>query len=75
MFIPFLLCSHLRAPVDVIASATSTGIKAFKIENIFGTIRVGLKADIISVEGDPEKDISELRKVKFCMKDGKIIFN
>lgn len=61
-------------PLDVIASATSIAAKAFKMENIFGTLRAGLKADIISVEGDPGKDIHELRKLKFCMRSGKIIF-
>ena len=45
------------------------------MENVFGGLRVGPKADIISVEGNPEKEISALRKVKFCMKDGEIVFN
>ena len=63
------------SPLDVIASATGNSAKAFKMENVFGGLRVGLKADIISVEGNPEKEISALRKVKFCMKDGKIVFN
>lgn len=63
------------SPLEVIASATSIVAKAFKMENLFGAIKVGLKADIIAVEGNPEKNISEFRNLKFCMKDGKIIFN
>lgn len=61
------------SPLEVISSATGTAAKAYKMENLLGTIKVGLKADIISVDGNPEKDISELRKIMFCMKDGKII--
>ena len=63
------------SPLNVIASATNTAAKAYKMDNVFGAIKVGLKADIISVEGNPEKDISDLRKIMFCMKEGKIIFN
>jgi imidazolonepropionase-like amidohydrolase len=61
------------SPLEVIASATGTAAEAYNMGNVFGTIKVGLKADIISVDGNPEKDISDLRKIWFCMKDGKII--
>ena len=37
-----------------------------------GEIAPGALADIIAVEGDPTKDVSELMKVKFVMKDGKV---
>ena len=63
------------SPLNVIASATSTAAKAYKMDNVFGTIRGGMKADIISVKGNPEKDISDLRKLTFCMKEGKILVN
>lgn len=61
------------SPLEVIASATGTAAEAYNMGNVFGTIKVGLKADIISVDGNPEKDISDLRKIRFCMKDGKTI--
>jgi len=63
------------SPLEVIASATGTAAEAFKMGSLFGTIKVGLKADLIAVNGCPEKNISDLRNLMFCMKDGKIVIN
>ena len=38
-----------------------------------GTIEAGKFADLIAVEGDPLQDISELERVKFVMKGGRVI--
>jgi imidazolonepropionase-like amidohydrolase len=35
-------------------------------------IAPGAYADIIAVQGDPLKDITELERVRFVMKDGKV---
>ena len=40
-----------------------------------GSIDKGKYADLIAVSGDPLADITELQRVKFVMKGGKIIRN
>jgi imidazolonepropionase-like amidohydrolase len=41
----------------------------------FGAIETGKFADIIAVDGDPLRDISELERVKFVMKGGEVYRN
>ena len=57
-------------PLDILKSATSINARALHVETEVGLIRAGMKADLMAVKGDPSKNISELRKVSFVMKDG-----
>ncbi len=56
--------------MDALKACTSVNAKAFHLEKQVGFIKEGLKADITIVNGDPSKNISDLRKVKLVMKDG-----
>jgi imidazolonepropionase-like amidohydrolase len=67
-----LLVDYGMKPVDVLRSATSIDAKVFHMEDRIGTVKAGLFADLIAVEGDPTRDISALRKVKFVMKGGTV---
>jgi imidazolonepropionase-like amidohydrolase len=58
--------------LDVLKAATSVNAKAFHLEDEVGSIKEGLKADLLIVTGDPSKVISDLRNVKLVMKDGVI---
>jgi imidazolonepropionase-like amidohydrolase len=62
-------------PMQAIQAGTKVNAELLRKEKEIGTIEVGKLADIIAVKGDPLKDISELQRVKFVMKDGVIIKN
>jgi imidazolonepropionase-like amidohydrolase len=57
---------------DGIRVATSGNAKLFHLEDRLGSVKQGLLADLIAVEGDPTRDIKALRRVKMVMKDGKV---
>lgn len=56
----------------VLRSATSVNADVFGIADQVGRIKENLKADILVVQGDPTKNLSDLRKVQLVMKNGVI---
>lgn len=60
-------------PTEALKSATSVNADAFHVNNEVGRIRKGLLADILMVDGNPFQQISDIRKVKLVMKNGKLI--
>ena len=64
-----------QSPMDAITSATSLTAESMHLGNEIGSLAPGLQADIIAVPGDPTKDITALRNVKFVMKGGKVYKN
>ncbi len=53
-------------------SATSVAAKVLHMENQIGAVKAGLYADVVAFDGDPTKDLSALRRVKFVMKNGTV---
>ena len=53
-------------------SATSVAAKVLHMESQIGAIKAGLYADVAAFDGDPTKDLSALRRVKFVMKNGTV---
>ncbi|HTP12192.1 MAG TPA: amidohydrolase family protein [Bacteroidota bacterium] len=57
---------------QALLAATSVNAKIVRMENRVGRIKPNLDADLIAVSGDPVRDITTCRTVKFVMKGGKI---
>jgi imidazolonepropionase-like amidohydrolase len=70
-----LMVEYGMKAMDVLKAATSVNARAFHLDNQVGSLKEGLKADLLVVTGDPSKSISDLRKVKFVMKDGVVYKN
>ena len=57
-------------PMEAIKAATVNSADLLGWSDKIGSISIGKLADIVAVDGDPLKDISEMEKVKFVMKGG-----
>lgn len=57
-------------PLEAIKIATYNGAMALGHEKEIGSIEAGKEADLIVVDGDPSRNISDIRKVVWVFKDG-----
>ena len=56
--------------MDAIVAGTSSGAKLLGWEKKLGTLTAGKWADVVAVSGDPSKNIEDIQKVVFVMKNG-----
>jgi imidazolonepropionase-like amidohydrolase len=62
-------------PADVLVSATSLSAESLGLGDRIGTIAVGYAADLVATDGNLLDDITDVRHVRFVMKDGKVYRN
>jgi imidazolonepropionase-like amidohydrolase len=67
-----LLVNYGLTPLQAVTAATSTNARMLHWQDRIGSVRQGLLADLIAVDGDPATDISAVRRVRFVMKDGAV---
>ncbi len=57
-------------PAQALQVATWNGARYAQVSDDRGTIAIGKRADLILVDGDPTRDIADLRKVALVLRDG-----
>ncbi len=70
-----LMVEYGMSAPDVLRTVTSGNARILHLEGRLGFIRTGYLADLVAVEGNPEKNISDLRLVKMVMKGGVKVLN
>jgi imidazolonepropionase-like amidohydrolase len=63
------------SPASAIQSGSIVNAEVMGWQDRVGSIEKGKYADLVAVSGDPLADITELQRVKFVMKGGKVIRN
>jgi imidazolonepropionase-like amidohydrolase len=59
-------------PAQALRSATMTAAELLGMQDKIGSLEPGKLADVVAVHGDPIADVTQLEKVNFVMKGGKI---
>jgi imidazolonepropionase-like amidohydrolase len=57
---------------EVLKIATFNAAKDCNLESIYGQIKVGREADLILIDGNPAKNISDMRRVEWVIKNGRM---
>lgn len=67
-----LLVKAGLTPMQAIQAATIVPARVMKLDRELGTVEAGKLADLIIVDGNPLRSISEIRQVKFVVSKGRL---
>jgi imidazolonepropionase-like amidohydrolase len=73
-FVALVKQGHLT-PARAIQGGTIVNAEALGWQDQVGSLEKGKYADLVAVSGDPLADITELQRVQFVMKGGKVVRN
>lgn len=62
-------------PLQAIVSATRGAAHAMGIDDVRGTLEPGKAADIVLLTADPSADITNTRRIRYVLKNGRIVFD
>ncbi len=68
-----LLVAAGLAPAAALRAATSGNARILGLDDRLGSLREGLLADLVAVEGDPLREIGAVRRVRLVMSGGRIV--
>lgn len=60
-------------PSEAIIAATVTAAELCGINGLAGTLEAGKAADLIAVSGDPLREVTELERVRWVIRDGDVV--
>lgn len=62
-------------PLEILRAITVNAAEMLGWQDRIGSIEPGKLADLVAVAGDPLADITEIERVRFVMKDGRVVRN
>jgi imidazolonepropionase-like amidohydrolase len=68
-----LLAKAGLSPMEIIVTATRRGAEMLGADNLFGTIEVGKRADLIILNANPLDDIHNTRTIEGVIRDGRLL--